>query len=86
MAEQRKPAVGFPALLVVAGAGLLAYNFGLHTWSPLLAVMALWPLVLVAIGPPLGSPRDQSGGPLSPPDANSGIPLPRMVRVPMGEE
>jgi hypothetical protein len=50
MAARRKPAVGFPALLIVGGSGLLAYNFGFITWSPLLAALTLWPLILVAIG------------------------------------
>jgi hypothetical protein len=50
MAARRKPAVGFPALLIIAGSSLLAYNLGAITWSPLLAALTLWPLILVAIG------------------------------------
>jgi hypothetical protein len=50
MAARRKPAVGFPALLIIAGSGLLAYNLGIFTWSPVLAGLTLWPLILVAIG------------------------------------
>jgi hypothetical protein len=50
MDRQRNPAVGIPILLIIGGTGLLAYNFGYIDWSPVLATLTLWPLLMIAIG------------------------------------
>jgi hypothetical protein len=50
MDRKRNPALGFPILLILGGLGLLAYNFGIIDWSPVLAMLTLWPLLMIAIG------------------------------------